>query len=153
MNIVMEQARPAHVQEILKNLREHDKPLFAAIPDPAQALNDAIRKSSQGYAASLDGEVVALWAADVRTILADAVFLWMVTTRVVERHPIVLVRYATGIIKNILAEYGMIEGTVVTGNTVAIKWVTWLGAELVETPTPGVLEFRLRQSSHRRWRV
>ena len=153
MNIAIEPAGEAHVRQVLANLREHDKPLFDSIPHPAETLCEAIRQSSQSYAVLLDGEVMALWGAEIRSILDDSVFVWMVTTPLAEQHPIPFARRATAIAKRFLAEYGRIEGTVVTYNTVAIKWVTWLGAELTETETPGVLIFRLRQSSHPRWRA
>jgi hypothetical protein len=128
MIVAIEPARDSHIEAIVANLREHDKPTFAATADPAQALRDVVRKCTGSYVALLDGELLCLWAADVRTILADAVFLCMVTTTLAERHPTVFARHAIRVIRNILAEYGQIEGTVVTTNAIAIKWVTWLGA-------------------------
>ena len=144
MNIAIEPARAEHVEAILANLREHDKPLFASIPEPAEMLCEAIRKSSQSYVGLLNGEAVVLWGVEARTILSDTAFMWMVTTPVVEAHPIPFVRRAAVFIRSVLAEHGQVEGTVVTSNTIAVKWVTWLGAELEEV-APGVLVFRLRQ--------
>jgi hypothetical protein len=153
MIFAVEPAQDSHIEAIVANLREHDKPTFAATPDPAQALRDVVRKCTGSYVALLDGELLCLWAADVRTVLSDAIFLCMVTTTAAERHPTVFARHAIRIIRNILEEYGQIEGTVVTTNAIAIKWVSWLGAALTETSVPGVLEFRLTQASHPRWRA
>lgn len=139
----IEETRPDHIEEVFTNVREHDKPTFAALDDPAGALTNAVRRSSKSYVGRIDGEIVCLWGIEIRTILADSVFVWMMTTKTAEKHPLLFVRHARAMMKSLLRQYGRIEGTVVTTNTVAMRWVKWLGAELLPTPIEGVLEFRL----------
>ena len=87
-----------------------------------------------------------------KTVLCDAVYMWMVTTPLAEKHSLAFARRATRVIREVLEEYGEIEGNVVAWNTIAIKWVTWLGAELIETSDVGVFEFKLRRDNYRRAR-
>jgi hypothetical protein len=146
MIVRVEEARPVHVYEILRNLREHDKAAFALVEDPTEALLDAVRKSSRSYVGLVDGEAMCLWGMNARTILADAVYLWMVTSNTVEEHPFVFVRHSQRMARTILAEYGTIEGHVFISNPMSAKWLKWLGAQLVDSPVDGMLEFRLRRA-------
>jgi hypothetical protein len=146
MIVKIEEARPVHVYEILRNLRSLDQPKFARIEDPAKALIDMLHKSTRAFVGLIDGEVACLWGMHAKTLLADAVYLWMVTTAAAEAHPFVFVRHSQRMKEAILEEYGTIEGHVFVDNAVSAKWLKWLGAELEESSIEGTLEFKLRRA-------
>lgn len=149
MKVTIEPVREAHIQEVISNLRDYDRITFSATVDPFATLRNIVNQSSESFVGLVDGKLFCLWGVNSRFVLSTAIYMWMVTTPRVERHPLVFARYATRVIGSILDEYDVIEGNVVAWNTVAIKWVTWLGATLKETPVEGVFTFELRRDSYR----
>jgi hypothetical protein len=146
MIVSVEPAREAHVNAILRRLREHDREAFATVDDPAKLILDEIRQSTTAFVGLIDGEVGCLWGVRARTILSDSVYLWMITSTVAEEHPFVFVRHSRMMAQSILEEYGRIEGHVFVNNPMSMKWIKWLGATIEESPAPGVLEFTLRRA-------
>jgi hypothetical protein len=148
MIVRVEEARPVHVYEILHNLRAREAAIVAGIEDPAERILDEMRASTRSYVGLFDGEAVCLWGVQIRTILADAVYLWMFTTRAVEEHPFVFVRHSQRMAEAILEEYGTIEGIVAIDNPTSAKWLHWLGAEFGPSSIEGMVDFRLRRSQY-----
>jgi hypothetical protein len=146
MIVRIEEARPAHVCEILRNLRGLDQPKFARIADPAKEIADMLGRSSRAFVGLIDDKVACLWGIHAKTLLADAAYLWMITTPAVEEHPFVFVRHSQRMAQAILAEYSTIEGHVLVDNAISAKWLKWLGAELEESSIEGTLEFKLRRA-------
>jgi hypothetical protein len=146
MIVRIEEARPIHVYEIVQNLREREKRIVADLADPATAIIDEIRRSTRAYAGLLDGEVACLWGIEARTILADAVYLWMFTTTAVEEHPFTFVRHSQRMTETLLEEYATIEGIVAIDNPVSAKWLRWLGATFEPSSIAGMIGFKLRRA-------
>jgi hypothetical protein len=146
MNVAIEVARDAHVHEILPKLRPREQKLVAGILDPAAALIDEIRGCSEAYAVLFDGAVACLWGIQARTILADTVYLWMLTSRAIEEHPVAVGRHSLRMCRDILAQYAAIEGVVARDNPVSMRWLEWLGARFEPSPIRGMLAFKLRRA-------
>jgi hypothetical protein len=140
---MIEPARDSHVYEIVQRLREHDRAAFASVDDPARVLIDELRQSTRAYVYLLDGEVLCLWAMRARTLLLDAVYLWMIASPLIDRHPVVFVRRSKTLLRELLEEYGAIEGHVWCANDLSIRWLKWLGARFEPSPLDGVLAVRL----------
>jgi hypothetical protein len=147
MIVSIEAAREEHVREILPKLRAREQKLVAGIADPAAALLAEVRGSSEAYAVLFDGAVACLWGIQARSILADAVYLWMLTSRAIEAHPIVVGRHSRRMCRSILAEYAAIEGVVALDNPTSMRWLQWLGAAFEPSPIDGMLNFRLRRAA------
>ena len=147
MNIAIEPARDEHVHAILPNLRARERQIIASVPDPAAALIDEVRQSSRAFALLLDDEVVCVWGVHARSILADAVYIWLLTSRAVDEHPVLFVRQSKRMREAMLAEYGTIEGVVALDNPRSVRWLRWLGASFAPSPIDGMLDFRLRRAA------
>ena len=147
MIVAIEPARAEHVSEILPKLRPREQRLIEGIPDPAAALFDEVRSSSEAYAVLINGNVACLWGIQTRTILADAVYLWMLTSRDMTDHPVVVGRHSRRMCRSILAEYATIEGVVALDNPVSQRWLQWLGASFEPSSIDGMLDFRLRRAA------
>lgn len=147
MIVALEAARDEHVREILPRLRSREQQLVANLPDPAAALIEEIRGSSEAYAVLFDGAVACLWGIQARSILSDAVYLWMLTSRLMEEHPIAVGRHSRRMCRSILAEYATIEGVVARDNQTSMRWLAWLGATFEQSSIDGMLDFRLRRSA------
>ena len=147
MNVAIEPARDEHVLRILPNLRARERQIIASVPDPAAALIAEVRQSSRAFALLLDGEVVCVWGVHARSILADAVYIWLLTSRAVDDHPVLFVRQSKRMREAMLAEYATIEGVVAIDNPRSARWLRWLGAELGPSTIDGMLDFRLRRAA------
>jgi hypothetical protein len=144
--VAIEPARPIHVYEILRNLREREKNILAGVEDADKQIIDEVRKSTRAFAGLIDGEVVCLWGIQARTLLADAVYLWMFTSSAVEEHPFVFVRHSQRMARSILDEYATIEGHVAINNPISAKWLRWLGATFEPSSIEGMIDFKLRRA-------
>lgn len=147
MNVAIEPARPDHVQAILPHLRDRERRIIANVPDPVAALLAEVRHSSRAFALLLDGEVVCLWGVQVRSILANAVYIWLLTSRAVEDHPVLFIRQSRRMREALLAEYGTIEGFVAIDNPLSVRWLRWLGASFEPSPIDGMLDFTVRRAT------
>jgi len=147
MNIEIAPARDEHVHRILPNLREREQKIIANVPEPAAALIDEVHQSSRAFALLLDGEVVCLWGVHARSLLADTVYIWLLTSRAVEEHPVLFVRQSRRLREAMLAEFGTIEGVVAVDNPASMRWLQWLGASFAPSPIEGMLDFRLRRAA------
>ena len=147
MNVAIEPARDEHVHASLPNLREREQRIIASVADPAAALVAEVRTSSQSFAMLLDDQVVCVWGVHARSILADAVYIWLLTSRAVDEHPVLFVRQSRRMREAMLAQYGTIEGVVAIDNPRSARWLRWLGAELEPSTIDGMLDFRIRRAA------
>ena len=147
MIVAIEPARAEHVSEILPRLRDREQRLVANLLDPAAALIEEVRSSSEAYAVLLDGAVACLWGIQARSILVDAVYLWMLTSRAMAEHPVVVGRHSLRMCRSILAEYATIEGVVALDNATSQRWLRWLGASFEPSSIDGMLDFKLRRAA------
>jgi hypothetical protein len=146
MNISIETANRYHIHDILANLRDYDKDVFDGITDPIGTVFREVQKSSEAFAGLIDDRVLCLWGVHTRTILSNAVYLWVLTSKLVEEHPFLFVRRSKILIDSLLEEYESIDGHVLVTNSMSVKWIKWLGANLQEGPVAGVMEFTLRRA-------
>jgi hypothetical protein len=142
----IEEARPVHVYEIVQHLRDRERRILSVLDDPAAAIIDEVRRSTRAFAGLLDGEVACLWGIHIRTLLLDAVELWIITSSAVEEHPFTFVRHSQRMAECILEEYGTIEGHVAIDNPTSAKWLKWLGAEFEPSSIEGHINFKLRRA-------
>lgn len=147
MIVAIEPARDEHVREILPRLRDREQQIIAGIPDPAAALIEEMRSSSEAYTVLFDGAVACLWGIQQRTILVDAVYLWMLTSRAMAEHPVAVGRHSRRMCRSILAEYATIEGVVALDNPTSMRWLRWLGASFEPSSIDGMLDFRIRRAA------
>ena len=143
--VVIEVARDEHVYEILPKLRPREQRLVAGLADPAAAVIDEVRSSSEAYSVLIDGAVACLFGIHARTILADAAYLWMLTSCTMAEHPVVVGRHSVWMCRSLLSYFGTIEGVVAVDNPVSMRWLEWLGASFEPSSAgPEWLGFKLR---------
>jgi hypothetical protein len=146
MNIAIEPARNRHIYAIVPALRERERQLVSHLSDPAGALIAEMRRS-QSWALLLDDAVVCVWGIQAASILANSAYVWLLTSRAVDEHPMLFLRQSKRMREAMLAEYATIEGVVAIDNPRSARWLRWLGAELGPSTIDGMLDFRLRRAA------
>ncbi len=67
------------------------------------------------------------------------------TTKLVEDHKFLFVRYSQRWMEKVLTQYDCIVGSTQLGNSSAIKWIEWLGGKYSQ-PDGKLLNFQIRKS-------
>jgi hypothetical protein len=141
MNVEIIPAQLEHIPFIITGLREELPPTINSY----KIIKEEMEGSTRAYSGFIDDEIACMWGIHARTILNDSVYLWLLTTKLVEDHPFVFVRHSQMVARELLKSYSRIEGWVWEKNTLSIKWLRWLGCELAYLE-PGVLGFELRRA-------
>lgn len=120
-------ATPRHAEEIVKNLREHDKFEFdIARVDPVADMKKTLQKSKYSWAAIVDGEVGCMWGIKEETIATGA-HIWLVTTSLIEKHPRRFLVESRKVVRAAVQSYYILYGYVDATYTISTKWMEWLG--------------------------
>lgn len=99
--------------------------------------------SSHIWIGLVDKKLICFWGLNPPTLLSDCAYLWMYTTPALDEHMFVFVRQSQIAIEKMLAEYQLIGGHAAVGNSRAIRWLKWLGAEFGE-PVGKLIPFYIR---------
>lgn len=95
--------------------------------DPMTLIEDAIDRADQCWVGRVDGDIVCVWGIQGKTLLSDEVYLWLVTTDLVEKHQFKFLRYSQDFIKELSTRYRRVWGLVDAEYDTSIRWLKWLG--------------------------
>jgi len=98
-------------------------------------------RRSQSCALLLDDAVVCVWGIQAASILANSAYVWLLTSRAVDEHPMLFLRQSKRMREAMLAEYGTIEGVVAIDNQgtlyVANSGTPYPAAAIADDPSAG----------------
>jgi hypothetical protein len=97
---------------------------------PVEAIIDSWAHSKETWTASINGEVAAMFGVahhPVGTELAPVSVGWLLTTPVVDKHPIAFYKECKKRLADMFDRYGVIFNYVDTRHTRALEWAKRLG--------------------------
>lgn len=97
-------------------------------PKSIKILTEFAYLSSMVYIGKVDDEVACVWGFIQPSLLSQEVYLWLLTTDLVEEHKFLFVRHSQRHIEQMLKRYPLIVGDCVIGDSKAMKWLRHLGA-------------------------
>jgi len=122
---------------------------LAMLPELEQeAMHRAIRNSTRIWVGTGDSEIVAMWGLIPPTLMGDAAYLWLYTTKHLQEHTFVFIRHSQRAVQEMLTYYPTIIGHTLTVNHRAIQWLRWLGAEFGDPVHDKALPFTIRAKHH-----
>jgi hypothetical protein len=130
MRVTFRPACPDDAELILPRLRLRDYAEIAACGDPLEVIDRGLANSLSAWAVEIDAELAVLWGLRTANILDDRVYLWMIATPAVERHPVVLGRYSRAVVARLLQHYSLLYGEVQSDYATSLRWLRWLGARV-----------------------
>ena len=112
---------------ILDNLREQEQKTLTKLRINApEVLARAIQNEFPSFVCLVDGEPAAIFGGHSETLLGEC-RLWMLTTPLIERHQVPLLRASKKFVKWMAAHYGPVVGMVDSEFEKSRNWLRWLG--------------------------
>lgn len=100
-----------------------------------QALHDGLRNSAKASRIVVGGKVVAVFGDATYSLLGGVGIPWLISTTHVERYPRAFLAVCRPEVAEMLERHAELVNFVDVRNTVAIRWLRWLGFEFCE-PEP-----------------
>jgi hypothetical protein len=118
-------ATMAHGRVVLGRLRAQELKTIAKLQiDPVMVLEAEL--GPDAWTCLVQGEPAAMFGAASETILGGC-RLWMLTTPLVERHAIPLLRWSKRYVELMSRTYSPVMGMVDPSNAVSKRWLEWIG--------------------------
>lgn len=136
-----------HVRAILDNLRDLDQHVFDQCVYPEAKIMSEIKRATIAFTGMVYDKVACLWGANASSIIVDEFYVWLLTTKLVDEHSFLFVRYSQLAVKELLKERSLVRGHVLVNNRRSIRWLQWLGCEIKPLDDePAILEFKIRRA-------
>ena len=135
------------VPAILQIVRQADiDEITEALGVPMErALLDAVTGSLNAKKIVVDGHVVAVFGDAVFSILGSVGVPWLISTVHVERHGRAFLKVCKPEVQGMLTRHRHLMNYVDVRNTVAIRWLKWLGFNFAPAAPYGVRGFLFQQ--------
>lgn len=115
-----------------------------ATPERIEAHIKGIANSTAMWLGYADGvPAMAAGVIPYGHVFSEEVYIWVITTRLAEQHPLRLIRWSKKALDEIRKSYPIITGLCHCDNPAAQAWIKWLGAEFTyEDPHEEQFRFR-----------
>ena len=126
-----------HAEELAENMRWPDVEEVWATAHvyPLQATLLTMEVSHDAMTGLADGEVVCMFGVASAMIISTTGVPWLLTTDLVGKHAKPFLRRNKKVVAEMLVAYPFLRNYVDERNTVAIKWLKWLGFNVMP-PVP-----------------
>jgi hypothetical protein len=145
MKIEVVPATIDHVLGVIDILREVEAKAFKN-KEAIKLIERAFDESRSVYAGLIDDRIVGVWGIKAGTLLSRSAMIWLLTTKLIEEHPLVFVRHSQIELKKLEEEFSIVWGYVWANYSLSVKWLHWLGFTFYSTDTPGVHYFEKRSA-------
>ena len=113
--------------QILSNLRFHEQRTIEKLQlDAVGLLDKALRNEFPSFVCMVDGEPAAIFGGHSETLLGET-RLWMLTTPLIEKHQVPLLRASKRFVQWMAAHYGPVVGMVDSEFEASRNWLLWIG--------------------------
>ena len=138
---------PEHIDHVAKNMRQHDvDELYRhALLAPLQGLNVSVQNSQYKKAIVLDGKCIGIFGVGTLSMMSTSGFPWILCTPELEKHAMRYLRGSKKYVKEMLAQFDVLENYVYEDNHFTIKWLKWLGFDILEKETYGPLNLQFHK--------
>lgn len=133
-------ATPEHAAELAPVMREPDvAELWAAAhQEPLDALRVSLEATRDPRAALADGVVMCIFGVGTTTLLAELGVPWMMGTDALEVHARAFLRGSREWIEEMKEEFPLMRNQVDARNVVAIRWLKWIGFDILPAAPYGL---------------
>ncbi len=134
-------AQVGHIISISDHVRDADRQEFwaATYSSPAEVMVRGLRISDKAWTGLIDDVPVCMFGVASAGLLGGVGRPWMVGTDHLDRHALLFLKRCRKVVAGMLALFPILENYVDCRNVRAIQWLKWLGFEMHEVTTVGVL--------------
>lgn len=113
--------------QILSNLRFHEARTIEKLQlNAVNLLDRALRNEFPSFVCMVDKEPAAIFGGHSETLLGEC-RLWMLTTPLIEKHQVPLLRASKRFVQWMADEYGPVVGMVDSEFEASRAWLRWIG--------------------------
>ena len=112
--------------------RDIDECWAASHNTPLEALTQSLAASPDAKTGFYKGRVVCMYGVAEMSILSNVGIPWLLGTDEIEKHSKYFLRQNRHYMKEIKRKYSLLINFVDARNTVAIRWLKWLGFEVFD---------------------
>lgn len=113
--------------QILSNLRFHEARTIEKLQlDAVGLLDKALRNEFPSFVCVVNGEPAAIFGGHSETLLGET-RLWMLTTPLIEKHQVPLLRASKKFVEWMARTYGPVVGMVDSEFEKSRDWLRWIG--------------------------
>lgn len=129
-----------HVTELAQGMREADRQEVwaAGHQTPEQAVHLSLAASRQAWVGLADERVVFIVGVGSGTILCLTGVPWLLATNKMEQHARRFLRESREMVAVMREDYALLRNYVDVRNRVAIRWLRWLGFEILPPEPFGI---------------
>lgn len=129
-----------HAEELAENMRWADCEEVWAVGHlyPLQATLLSLEASRDVWTGLADGKIVCMFGVGAAMILSTTGVPWLLTTELVNEHAKPFLRRNKKVVKEMRDKYPLLRNYVDERNTVAVKWLKWLGFEVLPSIPFGI---------------
>lgn len=127
----------AHALQLAANMRSADvAEVWASTHlSPAEALSRAMRYTKRPMVGVADDTVLCGFGVGSRSPFSVVGVPWMLSAHAIEDHAVAFLRGSIGVVESWRRAFPVLENYVDARNTLAIRWLRWLGFVL-DAPKP-----------------
>lgn len=111
-----------------------------------QACNAYLQASLFAWTGLVDGHVACVWGLVAPNILSETAYLWLITSPLVDEHKFTFVRHSQMVVKEMLKQFPLISGHVLSDHERSRRWLKWLGVSFepsIEIGSTKLIPFKL----------
>ena len=122
-----------HALELAENMREADREEVwaAANYTPEQAALFSLDASRDAMTGLADDRVVCMFGVGAAAIISTTGVPWLLTTDLVGKHARPFLRRNKKVVEEMNEKYVVLRNYVDARNTMAIRWLRWLGFDVL----------------------
>lgn len=125
-------AQMKHGKHVLNNLRVQERLTIAKLKiDAPVLLEKALANEFPSFTLLIDGEPAAIFGGHAETMLGEA-RLWMLTTPLILKHVVPLLRASRGYVQWMRKNYGPVIGMVDSEFEASKRWLLWIGFKEIQ---------------------
>lgn len=108
-------------------------------------LHYCLSNSEKLYTGSVGDRVACAWGLVPPTLMSGQAYIWLYHNNLVEEHKFTFIRQSQLAVKEMLEEYPLLQGHAHSENSNGIRWLKWLGAEILEGGLKNLIPFEIRK--------
>jgi hypothetical protein len=122
-----------HAVELAANMRQADidEVWAAGHVTPLQSLLQSVEGSRDTFAGLADGKVVCMFGVGTTTLISDVAIPWLLGSADLPKHSIAFLRANKARIQEMKQNYKVMRNFVDARNHKAIRWLKWLGFDIL----------------------
>jgi len=123
------------------------------LPKALEIVREFAERSTDTFVGYSNGRPACMYGVVLPSLLSNSVYLWLLTTDLVDEHKFLFVRHSQLVLEDLLKEHESIIGDCQVGDVRAQRWLKWLGGKFTRPKNDKTLPFFISRESFeaRRW--